>query len=571
MRKELIGMIIFLAPVCLSAHCVDSLVQSNNHDVAELCSDDAISFGHAALADKFTDHDVERYHHYESYEYSKQNVGTYSIDTTSSYRTNDSYARNISFVGLFFVADGLLVKACKPDFQSIQTYFKPDFKTTLDNYCQYAPMAATFALKALGVKSASNWKRMTVNSAMSYLAMAAIVRSVKYTSHEMRPDNSDANSFPSGHTATAFAGATIFHKEYGYMSPWYSIGGYLAAAAVGTSRILHNRHWISDVLVGAGVGIVSTDIGYFLGDLLLKGKGIEHQRKYGKPDISYSPSFMSLTIGTGAGPGYINAPDIYDSYDEHGTPTGNPMNLKLKTGRTVAVNAEGAYFLNDYLGIGGRLRAMTIPFTVESFNQKTSSNDHGFDFYVPDFPDGSSNSNQEPYLLESLESHQLGMIDLSGGIFVSYPITSRLRVGTKFLVGDKITTGLSMDALFRINQKRPDYSVLKENFEAMLNDGPDKNDNISRDELDRDLYHLKDFMKLKNNNTLTVGTGINFTYAYKENVSLKLFVDYDYAHPNYTYELNNRYDKESNVLTDTFKTYTTFHIFTGGVGMEVYF
>lgn len=508
-----------------------------------------------------------------AYEYRRKDADKYQIDTTSTFRAKDSYKRNISYMGLAFVADGFIVKAQKRDFRYMRTYFKPNFKTTLDNYSQYSPLVATFALKALGVKSASSWKRMTVNSAMSYVAMAAIVNAVKYTTTEMRPDNSQANSFPSGHTATVFAGATILHKEFGYLSPWYSIGGYLAATATGVSRIMNNRHWISDVLVGAGVGIVSTDLGYFLGDLLLKGKGVEHQRKYGKPDITYRPSFVSLSIGTGAGPSHINTPDIFDNYDDNGVPTGNPLKLKLKTGRAVAFNIEGAYYLNDYIGIGGRVRAMTIPFAVESFNQKTTKNDNGFRFYVPNAEAEKiyETSNQELYILQGLESHQLGMIDLSAGVYASYPITPRLRLGTKLLVGNKITTGFAVDAIFSINPRVDTDGFIKSVFDAMLDEYGQEDDQIFRDEVNSDLYHSNDFIKIRSNNTLTLGTGLNLTYAYKDNVALKLFVDYDYAHPNYTYELNNRYDQNSETITDTFSRHTAMNIFTGGVGMEIFF
>lgn len=65
-----------------------------------------------------------------------------------------------------------------------------------------------------------------------------------------------------------FMCATILHKEYGMLSPWYSIGGYTLAGITGITRQLNNRHWIGDVLVGAGIGMISTDLGYFFSDLI---------------------------------------------------------------------------------------------------------------------------------------------------------------------------------------------------------------------------------------------------------------------------------------------------------------
>ena len=79
--------------------------------------------------------------------------------------------------------------------------------------------------------------------------------------------------------------ATMLHKEYGWRSPWFSIGGYTAAAVTGVSRLMNNRHWMTDVMAGAAIGIGSVHLGYFLGDLIFKDKGI-----YGiEPSFHYDP------------------------------------------------------------------------------------------------------------------------------------------------------------------------------------------------------------------------------------------------------------------------------------------
>ena len=118
-------------------------------------------------------------------------------------------------------------------------------------------------MKLAGVQSRSSWKEQAVSNVFSAALMAGFVNSLKHTTRETRPDNTSNNSFSSGHTATAFMCATILHKEYGMKSPWYSIGGYTLAGITGVTRQLNNRHWIGDVLVGAGIGMISTDLGYF--------------------------------------------------------------------------------------------------------------------------------------------------------------------------------------------------------------------------------------------------------------------------------------------------------------------
>jgi membrane-associated phospholipid phosphatase len=81
-----------------------------------------------------------------------------------------------------------------------------------------------------------------------------IVQGVKFATNRPRPDGSNRQSFPSGHAATAFATASVLHQHYGWKAglPAYAFGAY-----VGASRMSGNRHHLSDVLVGAAVGMVA--------------------------------------------------------------------------------------------------------------------------------------------------------------------------------------------------------------------------------------------------------------------------------------------------------------------------
>src|SRR5690606_29011205 len=96
-----------------------------------------------------------------------------------------------------------------------------------------------------------------------------------------RPDITAYNSFPSGHTATAFAGAEFLLQEYKDKSIWYGISGYVVATGTGLMRIYNNRHWLTDVAAGAGIGILSTKIAYwvypFLKNKIFKDKKSEKQ------------------------------------------------------------------------------------------------------------------------------------------------------------------------------------------------------------------------------------------------------------------------------------------------------
>ncbi len=129
-----------------------------------------------------------------------------------------------------------------------------------DDYLQYLPAAAHLVLGALGVKARHPFKERLLLLATSYVAMAAVTNTLKYTVNEIRPDG-DRHSFPSGHSAVAFMGAELIRSEYGI---WYGVGAYAVATGVSFFRLYNDRHWLNDILAGAGIGILSARVGYWL-------------------------------------------------------------------------------------------------------------------------------------------------------------------------------------------------------------------------------------------------------------------------------------------------------------------
>lgn len=140
----------------------------------------------------------------------------------------------------------------------------PTFITKIDNYLQYAPAVAVYGLNALGIKGKNNFRDRTIIYAMSNVISAAFVLPLKKITKIQRPDGSGFNSFPSGHTTTAFAAAEFLRMEYKDVSPWYGIAGYAAATTTGVLRLYNNKHWVSDVVAGAGFGILSTKLAYWI-------------------------------------------------------------------------------------------------------------------------------------------------------------------------------------------------------------------------------------------------------------------------------------------------------------------
>lgn len=141
---------------------------------------------------------------------------------------------------------------------------------SIDDYMQYAPMAATYGFNLCGVRGMHGYSDLTIILGTAYALMGITVNTLKYVTKVERPDGSSRNSFPSGHTATAFMGAELLRREYSQVSPWIGVAGYTVAAATGFLRLYNNRHWLTDVIAGAGVGILSTQAAYWLYPLISK-------------------------------------------------------------------------------------------------------------------------------------------------------------------------------------------------------------------------------------------------------------------------------------------------------------
>lgn len=133
-----------------------------------------------------------------------------------------------------------------------------------DSYLRWAPATGILALKAAGVKTNHTLRQQLMLQASAHFLTAGAVYTGKQIFKRERPDGSGNNSFPSGHSAIAFTGATIWRLELKETHPVLSWGGYLLAGITAAQRVRHNEHWVSDVVGGAGVGILSAQASYWL-------------------------------------------------------------------------------------------------------------------------------------------------------------------------------------------------------------------------------------------------------------------------------------------------------------------
>jgi membrane-associated phospholipid phosphatase len=167
----------------------------------------------------------------------------------------------------------------------------PTYRTTLDNYLIFAPYAELGLVALSGVESRDDRLNTLLVIGKSELIMLATVFAVKNLSHETRPDGSDNLSFPSGHTAQAFLAASIVHTEFRDKSQWYGIGAYTLATSVAALRMINTKHWQSDVVAGAGFGILSAHLGY-----------LTHRNRWGRqPRVLQGTSFSPMWMPGGMG------------------------------------------------------------------------------------------------------------------------------------------------------------------------------------------------------------------------------------------------------------------------------
>lgn len=132
----------------------------------------------------------------------------------------------------------------------------------VDDYMEWGMLGWVFVCDLMG-KEKHTWVDQLCLVAIAEGLNAAMTRTLKHTVGETRPDGRPY-SFPSGHTANAFLGAHIAYKEFKESSPVLAYSGYALAAFVAGSRLYNNRHWVADVVAGAGFGILSVELAYGL-------------------------------------------------------------------------------------------------------------------------------------------------------------------------------------------------------------------------------------------------------------------------------------------------------------------
>ena len=377
----------------------------------------------------------------------------------------------------------------REDIREQRNRYIPTFQYRFDDYMQYTPAAVTFGLKAAGVKGRNEFKRSALTYATSVAIMAILVNGIKYTAKVERPDGSSRNSFPSGHTANAFNNAAFLDREYGLVNPAYSIGGYSVATMTAIGRGLNNRHWVSDVFAGAGIGILSSQLAYFFVDKFYGNKG-DNLSLLSQIEDSENPSFLALKLG------YTSAfKSIIEDEEEESL---------AKMGWEAGI--EGAYFLTKNWGIGGQFTVTGFPFNKGRIDIPTNE-------FTPKHSESAD-----------IVTESLGHLTTSIGPYYAIHFSDRWNLMIKGLIGYSI--GANGHIKLKINA--PEDQLTPQEIEGIT------------------------IASYKPKNTVQFTTGLAVTYSFTPNLGLTVYSDFNHSQAKYVYHLNKDFidAEEPEIFTD---------------------
>lgn len=123
----------------------------------------------------------------------------------------------------------------------------------IDDYLRFVPVTAYLGLGLVGVKSQHAFVDRSLEAAIAYFLSMGSGFVAKKIFSTVRPDASGNDSFPSGHAIIAFTGAGLVGMDYGW---GWGAGAYGFSVLVSASRIYADKHWLGDILAGAGLGIL---------------------------------------------------------------------------------------------------------------------------------------------------------------------------------------------------------------------------------------------------------------------------------------------------------------------------
>ncbi len=139
-----------------------------------------------------------------------------------------------------------------------------DSELGADDILLFVPVATAYGLDLFTHQAKHSLKDRTLILLTATAINNGATFGLKALTNERRPLEDKYNAFPSGHTSNAFMGAEFLRQEFKDASPWYGVLGYGMGTTVAYMRLYNNKHWFSDVVAGAGLGVLSTKTAYWI-------------------------------------------------------------------------------------------------------------------------------------------------------------------------------------------------------------------------------------------------------------------------------------------------------------------
>lgn len=410
-----------------------------------------------------------------------------NIDYANQIAIEDSLVREemrFNRDGMFMPLRGIIQTFTHRDFNQMPgPYVKRDNHWG-DWGVALSPLAATWALKAFGVKSRSNTRRMVTANGLALGLTVGLSQTLRWSVNEARPDGSDNNSLPSMHAAVAFMGATVLSREYGHISPWITIGGYAAATGTQFLRAGHHAHWMNDIFLGAGIGVVSTNLAYYLTDKLIGPKGVRRMPVSASElaqlnAAKYRPSGFRLISGTETFGRTLAAADFAQAAEDF-----DLKDVELHTSASITTGVETEWYLTDYVSVGAIARytmsqaKLSIPDNAVTAWGELLHAYHGDvtlglstltikDIRIGTRVIGGVRYNEGTTFREVAPSHQLGKPLLS----IDSQVKGEMGIGIviDMLQKHNQTVGISMDYMHTFGTSfLPDRMVIGSTWKAMF-------------------------------------------------------------------------------------------------------
>ena len=215
-------------------------------------------------------------------------------------KKNSSYFAPKKKVTEFMVSGSLLIFGSILSGSIIEREFQNNFKNDfgfsknidipLESFIRFVPIIQMYTADLFGLESRNHWFDQSKYLMISNIITSGLTLAGKRIFNKERP-NGFGYSFPSGHTSISFTNASVLFEEFRNTSPVFAYTGFAISSFAGSLRIINNEHWLSDVLVGAGLGILVTKLVYYLEPLKNWNPFIRNK------DVSFMPSFNGRQVG----------------------------------------------------------------------------------------------------------------------------------------------------------------------------------------------------------------------------------------------------------------------------------